>query len=469
MTIWLKLARWLGGEAVLFFSIALAVFLLLLAQHLAVEWIRSAEKRVEHWEAVKTQAETTMREMEAKKNNLEKDIQRRKEALDDTKKRLEEMNGLLIRLRDIFNPAERERRKRQLEREIREKEQARNSLRSELSLIESERSSAQSDYNGAKREKEQAESILSGRQAGVMDVKSVAAPWIVMALRTALIIFLLRIIMPYVYGLMGYYILAPIIKRAPPLCIGADDKHVESFVTESRPAIQLTLEPGEEMVAKEEFLQGSEEDLKYSTCFIWKWNYPVTCIVCGLSMLTRVQNIALNQTETRHVTFSHQDDGLLEVCKITVPEGGALVIRPRFISGLVYNRKNNPKIRAVWVFRRLHSWITFQFRYFLIEGPVDVLVAAGRGIQTETLGEGRKPFRANRNRTIAFSPALGYNSIRTETLLGYLRKKNPLFDDYFTGCGVVYKQQSGCGPDGELSAEGAWGKFLSGLGKVFGF
>lgn len=467
--IWLKLVRWLGGKVILFISIAILVFLFFLAQHLATEWVGSAEERVEHWETVKSQAEATMREAEVKMTSLEKDLQRRKEEIENAKSSLKEMNNILQKIKDLFNGKERDRKKAELESKIREIQQEESRLSSERSSIERERSSAQSSYNDAQREKSQAESILKERKDGILDIKNIVTPWVVMALKSALIIFLLVVIMPYVYGIIGYYIVAPLIKRAPPLRIGTDSANVESFASESRPAIQLTLEPGDEMVAKQEFLQGSEEDLKYSTCYIWKWDYPFTCIFCGLAMLTRIRNVAMRQTETRHVTFSHQDNGLLEVCKISISDGGALVIRPRFISGLVYSKKSHPKIRAVWVFRRLHSWITFQFRYIVIEGPVDVLVAAGRGIQVEAIGEGRKPFRANRNRTIAFSPNLGYNSIRTETLLGYLRKKNPLFDDYFTGRGVVYKQQSGHGPDGEISAEGAWGKFLSGLGKVLGF
>lgn len=468
MNIWLILTRWLAGKAVLFLTIVLICILILAAKFFATEWIRSAEARESHWRTVKEQAEETMREMEATKNSLERQVEQRRRELEAARRNLNELNGLWSRLKDIFNLSERKRKQEELREKIRAQEQAQRQIRNDLSSVESERQEANAEFNRAERERQQAEAILNSRKTTVEDARSIITPWIYSGLKTGLVIFLLVLFIPYVYGLLAYYILAPLIKRAPPLIITPRDGHPHLSATESAPAAKIHLHPNQEMVARPEFLQGSQEDLKFSTCWIWKWSYPFTCIVCGLSMLTRVHNSSTNN-QTRQITFSHQEDGMLEVAKISVPDGGSIVIRPRFIAGLVHDRDKEPRIRAVWVFTRLHAWVTFQFRYFLIEGPVDVLVAAGRGVQIEPLDENCKYFRGNRNRTIAFSPELGYNSIRTETLIGYLRKKNPLFDDYFTGTGVVYKQQSGSGPNDSNAAEGAWGKFLSGLGKVLGF
>lgn len=469
MTIWLKLAHWLTGKAVLFLSIVLLCMIVLAAQYFVTEWIRSAETRVAHWEKVKEEAEATMREMETRKNSLEKDIQQRKQQLEAAKRRLDELDGLWNKLKDIFNPAERKRREAELRKKIREQEQAQRKIRSDLSSTESDRANAQSEFNKAEREREQAEAILNERKTSVSDVRDIVMPWVFTALKTGLVIFLLVVLMPYVYGLLGYYVLAPLIKRAKPLSLAGSDRYPESSSTRSQPAIKILLENDQEMVAKEEYLQAMQEDLKRSTCWIWEWNYPFTCFVCGLVMMTRVRNVSPNQGETRRVTFSHQEDGLLEISKIRIPENGALVIRPRFIAGLVYPTDQKPHIRSIWVFNRIHSWVTFQFRYFIIEGPVDLLIAAGRGVQMEYLDKNGRPQRINRNLTIAFSPALGYSSIRAETLMAYLMKKNPLFDDYFTGQGTIYNQQNSTGPGDQAAAEGAWGKFLSGIGKVFGF
>jgi len=468
MSIWLKLSKLLVGKAVLFLSICLIVLLFFVCSHFINEWIGTAERRLAHWEEVKATATASLNEMQQRKSDLQKDIDQRKLQLDQSKRRLDELNYLWTRIKNIFNSEEQKRRKAEIEQQILEQELAESKIRNELASNESEIKVAQSEIEKAQDEMKQADAILSERKTTVSDARQIIIPWVKKALITGLIIFLIVVLMPYAYGILGYYVFAPIISHSDPLHLADYANILESSATDSRPSLKILLDNKHEMVAKEEFLQGSQGDLEKSTCWIWKWKYPFACIVCELVMLTRIRNTTSKDGEVSRITFSHQKQGLLEISKISIPENGALVIRPRFIAGLVYERSKEPRIISKWVFNRLHSWVTFQFRYFIIEGPVDVIVAAGRGIQTEQLDENCPNYRINRNLTIGFSPALCYNSVRAETLMAYLRKRNPLFDDNFSGHGTIYNQQTSVVSDETSNAEGYWGKFLSGLGKVLG-
>ena len=221
------------------------------------------------------------------------------------------------------------------------------------------------------------------------------------------------------------------------------------------------------MVIKESFLQGSKGGLEKKFRLVWNWKYPVTSLLCGLVALTRIRCLSEKENESKTVTFSHQEEGMIEVAMVTLKEGEQLVFRPLFLAGMIYREGELPWIRSRWIFNQLHAWVTLQFRYFIVTGPVRLLFTAGRGIQEEKIEGTEESFRINRNLTIGFSPSLEYRSRRAETLMAYVLGKNPLFDDYFSKEGRLYNQQiAGLGEEGE--SEKIWSKILGGIGKVFG-
>lgn len=148
---------------------------------------------------------------------------------------------------------------------------------------------------------------------------------------------------------------------------------------------------------------------------------------------------AQNNQNCAQITLSSETDHALELAVVELKEGGQMVCRPRFIVGLLYEKQNRPKVKSRWVFGNLHAWITFQFRYFVFQGPCKLVLTAGRGIQIEDVDQQSR--RINEDLTIAFEPWLHFQSRRCETFMAYLRNKNPLFDDQFHGSGRFLAQQ----------------------------
>ena len=94
----------------------------------------------------------------------------------------------------------------------------------------------------------------------------------------------------------------------------------------------------------------------------------------------------------------------------------------------------------------LPIWVTGTFRYFEFAGPCRLVVAGGRGVRAERIVAGSEGEvsgrRINRGATIAFSPELRCRPVRAETFWAYYRGMNPLFDDLFTGTGVLVAQEA---------------------------
>jgi|GEM_PF-1553094 len=459
--------NWFAGKFLLLTLLCLGCFFVIAVPRIINGYLGTAEKRAAHWESVKNAAETKASELQKKKEGLEDEVAKQKQMVAKSQKQLDDLNKILSKVTGILNPKERQRRKKEAQKRIVSQKKMQAGVRAELTATKKEEAETLLAIEEARSEQTHAVLVLNERTATIQDINILVKPWVKAAIKLGVCLTLAYILTPWIYGLLGYYLFAPLISRGKPVLL-SEGTPKKNSATGSSQSLVVTLAPNQEMVAKEEYLQSNQEELRKSTCWIWKWRYPVTSLLCGLTMLTRVRNVSKNENSSQRITFSHQDNGLLEVAKIRIPREGALVIRPSFIAGLIYDRDKEPDIKTKWVFKRLHAWVTFQFRYFIIKGPVEVLVAAGRGVKSERLNEDYPRLRINRKLTVAFSPTVGYNSIRAETLMAYLRKKNPLFDDHFSGDGVVYNQQTHTGTDGG-DTEKAWGRLASGIGKVLGF
>lgn len=247
---------------------------------------------------------------------------------------------------------------------------------------------------------------------------------------------------PPLVRLAGYYGFAPLLARRPPLRFGRAEAWPD--VRTSRAALEVPLEPGDTLWVKEKFLQASDEGLLKRTRLLLDWRMPVACLSTGLVELIEMRNAAPQAVQ--RVTFSSQDDPHVELAQVVVPAGGSLILRPRFLAGLVGPVGGRLLIRRHWRLFHLQSWITGQFRHFEFVGPCRLLIAGSRGVRAEVL-EAREDGsvsarRVNRGATIGFSAGLGYRPVRAETYWAYLRGQNPLFDDLFEGEGVFLCQET---------------------------
>lgn len=272
---------------------------------------------------------------------------------------------------------------------------------------------------------------------------------------------------PTLWSLFSYYILGSLLGKSDPIVLsGKIEEPIGA--TGSQVSFDLPLEPGEMLSIKEEFLQASDEALKKQTRFILDWQFPFTCLACGLFELVEIRN----GTERPYsVTTSTQDRPTIEVAVVSVPAGSGLILRPRFLAGLVSGTEDRLDIRRHWRLFSLQAWITLQFRFFEFRGPCRLVVAGSRGVRSEFLdGQGKdRPTgrRTNQDSTIGFTPGLRYRSIRAETFWSYYRGKNPLFDDLFQGTGAFLCQEISV-KGRAAGARAFWKHLWNAVTKVFG-
>jgi hypothetical protein len=273
---------------------------------------------------------------------------------------------------------------------------------------------------------------------------------------------------PTLWALFLFFILAPLAQRSPPIRL-AEEAGALPGVGHSRVSVEAALRPGDCLRVKEGFLQSSDESLHRRTRFVLDWKIPFTSLACGLVELVEMHNEA---RADRRVTLSNADDPHVELSLVELPVGGALVLRPQFLAGVIHEREVPLVIRRRWQVFRLQSWISGQFRYFEFHGPCRLIVAGSRGVRAENLdapaSEPGPVRRTNQDGTIGFTPGLTYRPVRAETFWGYYRGMNPLFDDLFSGRGVFIVQETATGPGGAARAGRFWSGVWNGVLKVFG-
>jgi hypothetical protein len=274
---------------------------------------------------------------------------------------------------------------------------------------------------------------------------------------------------PTLGKLAMYFIVAPIIVRGRPVRLDVAAKPMPA-VGRSEVAVDLGLDAGERLWIKEKFLQASDEGLRRKTRYVLDWRLPLTCLATGLIELVEMSNAAPTATDLR-VTLSNQADPHSELAVITLAEGAALVLRPSYLAGAIVGGGKRLDIRRRWQLFRWQAWVTLQFRFFEFHGPCRLIVAGSRGVRAENLVDRVGPDvparRTNQDATLGFTPNLDYRPVRAETFWSYYRGMNPLFDDLFVGRGIFLCQQ--VASDGEArQARKFWSGVWAGVLKVFG-
>jgi hypothetical protein len=260
--------------------------------------------------------------------------------------------------------------------------------------------------------------------------------------RHVLLVVAIYFLGPPLWRIFAYTVIAPGLSRRPPVRLGSAAALPE--VRTSRAALAMTLAPGETLWVKEKYLQASDEGLAKRTRWLLDWRMPLACVATGLVELIEMRH--RGESGDQAVTFSSQDNPHLELALVTLPAGSGLILRPRFIAGVIAPAGGRLGLRRHWRIFTLQSWVTGQFRYFEFVGPCSLLLAGSRGVRAEILaaaaGAPEPARRVNRDALIGFTPGLGYRPVRAETFWAYLRGRNPLFDDRFEGAGVFLSQEN---------------------------
>lgn len=279
----------------------------------------------------------------------------------------------------------------------------------------------------------------------------------------------LWLIAPALGRLVAFFLVAPFVSAARPVQLGAVQRETLDAMT-SRTALEVALQPGEVLWVKEAYLQASDESLVKRTRWLFDWRMPFTCLAAGLKELVEMRN---SSPDARlGATLSSQQSAHVELALLTVPEGASVVLRPRFIAGVIGTAgRKRSLVRKHWRLLSRQAWATGQFRYFEFPGPCRLLLAGSRGVRVEVLasdpGSAVPGRRVNQNATIGFTPGLSYRPVRAETFWAYFRGQNPLFDDLFEGRGMVLCQQTSARAGGQTTP-GFWERLRDGVLRIFG-
>lgn len=297
----------------------------------------------------------------------------------------------------------------------------------------------------------------------------------------ALIFVAFWIVWPVLRKALLYYFVAPFVIRRKPLRLSKEPDVAPALGDEGK-SVLVELWPGEALRVKPALIESADEGLARAKKFWLKARYPITNLACGLVRLAELRHTragAARQVVLRGAgkwTGAGRDTRgrRAELAVVQVPEGGSLVLRPRYLAGVVKPVNAPFVVRSRWRIFSLHAWVTGQFRFFEFAGPCRLIVASQRGVQAETLApreDGRRPVRrANAWATIGFTPMLRYRPARAESFWGYVRGLNPLYDDLFIGEGMFFVQKTAIGQGrydkGLLRrfAAGCW----RGFQKIFG-
>ena len=254
---------------------------------------------------------------------------------------------------------------------------------------------------------------------------------------------------PFIYKLGVFAIIAPYAGRTAPVRIFASSNPLKGSVSQT--AIDVPLNDDIELLVRAG-VQSVSSNVRARDIPVLKANMPLTCLAAGLVNLQQ-----LRSDQTDYVSVAAPDGDRGEVMLIEIPAGGAVVLQPRALVGVLKRRSEELKIERTWRIKVLIAWITCQFRFVVFHGPCSLIIQGQRGVCVEDAKSGRM---INKRLTLGFDAGLRYGAMRAPSFLPYLRGEQSLFNDSFTGDGYyLYEQQPSVGGKSSI-----YGRGLKGLG-----
>ena len=460
-----QLISWLAGKLVTYvviLALLLAIFVVKVVPPMVVKY---HEKELEKAIAELSESRALVGEFAERAKEIGAEIETKKREIDELSRRREKLEKLFDKIwNNLFKreelAAEKERIAKQeelLKQQILQAEAAREKLRIEGGESEDEvkrRELLRDEKEKQLREIKEMRAALDSLMQN--EFRQMAF--------NALLILAAIIIIPLLWKLFAYYVVAPMAQSSKPILLGADVPGSGSITaTPSHPAQRIFLADREVMLTKVDYLQGSMGNFEKKTKWLMDWKYPFSSLAAGLYVLTKIRNIG---AEPGQVTLSTHENATEELAVIEIPEGKSMVFRPHYLVAVTHPLGTPPRIHSKWVFRKIHAWVNLQFRYLTVEGPVKLVFSAQRGVQVEEVLPNLPGRRVNSHLTAAFSPHLNYSPKRAETFVAYVRGKNALFDDFFQGSGLVIQQQVTGGQRNPVAR--IWEGVFGAIGKVFG-
>jgi hypothetical protein len=256
------------------------------------------------------------------------------------------------------------------------------------------------------------------------------------AIPVAIAILISAMLAPIAIKAFLYYCIAPLVSKRRAICLmpgGTGNFYSKTSNGEARESLgsisavsqEIFLDEDHELLIHPEYLQSTSPSGKKDTKMLLNWWMPLTSLLAGLIALTRIRG-------TSHASYvvSSTKDPLSEVAVIEIPAGSAVVIQPHNLVGIIQRKDSPVKIKRRWQLHRLNAWLTLQIRYFVFHGPTTLIIKGCRGVRVGRAENGRS---INQAAMIGFSANLVYAPRRCDTFVPYLRGKQELFNDNFSG------------------------------------
>lgn len=238
-----------------------------------------------------------------------------------------------------------------------------------------------------------------------------------------------------------YFVLAPLAARRPAIVIGrakgpapaspsANAQRARRSSLISAVSQNVLLAAGDEMLIRPDYCQSQPAGVTVTTRVLFSWRRWLTSIAAHLWMLKRIRS-----AQPAEVVVSSTMDALDEVALLEIAAGDAIVLQPRGLVGIICQAGQRPVIRSHWRLGTLHAWLTLQLRYLAFEGPVTLIVKGCRGVRLESAANGRT---ISQDATLGFSVDALYATVRADPFIPYLRGRQALFHDTFSGPDAYY-------------------------------
>ena len=272
--------------------------------------------------------------------------------------------------------------------------------------------------------------------------------------------FYLVLLIPILWKIIMYYLVARLIELVPPVKAKKGDYEKSIQFLASDVSLDHTLNPGEKLYLRSGDWGKKRTDLKASTKFFWSWKFPLVSIAADLVELVEFR--CTDKRKGRISITSPKPD--LFIGKIQLAGESGMVIRPRYLVGVT----DQIRIRTRWSFN-LHNLISGRVRQIILYGNGTVFVVGSWGVDSLT-PENSQDSRIEENLTIAYETKAEYSLCRTETFWHYLRGNSCLFDLRLRN-GAFLTQNNAAAEQNEAKNvfERIFSGVLNGIGSFLGF
>lgn len=268
-------------------------------------------------------------------------------------------------------------------------------------------------------------------------------------------------------GLM-YFSMGPLVARGRALQF-AEESPVFPPIVKSSSSLEVPLWPGEIFRVRRQLLRKTEPGVDLSTRLLLNWRFPLTNFFAGLSRLRELRHGHASGELRVSLGLASQPE--TEFSLVNVPDGGSLVVKPRFVGGVIEPRGQNLAWRTRWTLFHRQAWASGQFRFIELCGPCRVVIFGPPPLRVEVLPEreaGARPARRLHARSmVGFSPEIEYRRVRTGKFWRYLIGRSALLEALFVGPGVLVCHESASRPHRRGLSRGL-GRIWTGMLYAFG-